>query len=394
MSCKNFDVIIVGGGMVGASLACALGDSRLKVAVVEGEATPLTWSRESYDIRVSAITRASQRYLEQLGAWTSMCAERVAPYGEMHVWDATGTGSIHFDAADLGEPDLGHIIENRVITKALVQRARSFGNVRWLCPAVPRRLFLRSDCAQLQLDDGTELRAQLLVGADGGRSWVRQQAGIRVGTQHYEQSALVTIVRTEMHHQNTAWQRFLPTGPLAFLPLTEGHSSIVWSTTEEQAGRLLELDDDAFKSELATAFEARLGAITELGPRAVFPLQGRHAEHYVRPHLALIGDAAHTIHPLAGQGVNLGFADSAALAEVILEAHAANKAIGAFKTLRRYERNRRGDNQLMLDSMDAFKRLFSNDNAGLSTLRNLGLDLVDRAGPVKQFFAARAMGLS
>ena len=380
--------------MVGASLACALGDSTLKIAVIEGEEAPLSWPPQGYDMRVSAITRASQRFLEQVGAWPAMCAERVAPYREMHVWDATGSGSIHFDAADVGEPDLGHIIENRVITKALVQRARSLGNVQWICPAVPRRLFLRSDCAQLQLDDGSELRAQLLVGADGGRSWVRQQAGIRVDTQHYQQSALVTTVKTERHHQHTAWQRFLPTGPLAFLPLTDGYSSIVWSTSPEEAERLLESNKDVFKAELEQAFDSRLGAITELGPRGVFPLKGRHAAHYVNAHLALIGDAAHTIHPLAGQGVNLGFADACALAEVILEAHAAKKAIGAFKTLRRYERNRRADNQLMLDSMDAFKRLFSNDNTGLSLLRNLGLDLVDRAGPVKQFFATRAMGLS
>lgn len=391
---ENYDVIIVGGGMVGASLACALGDSTLKVAVIEGEETPPTWPKEGYDIRVSAITRASQRLLEQLGAWPDMCAERVAAYSEMHVWDATGSGSIHFDAADVGEPNLGHIIENRVITKALVQRALSHDNVHWLCPAVPRRLFLRLGCAQLQLDDGRELHAALVVGADGGRSWVRQQAGIRVHTQHYQQSALVTTVKTEQHHQYTAWQRFLPTGPLAFLPLTDGYSSIVWSTTPEEAERLLESDDQVFKTELAEAFGSRLGAIIELGPRGVFLLKGQHVTHYVNAHLALIGDAAHTIHPLAGQGVNLGFADAAALADVILTAHAAKQPIGAFKTLRRYERNRRGDNQLMLDSMGAFKRLFSNDHAGLSTLRNLGLDLVDRAGPVKQFFAARAMGLS
>jgi 2-octaprenylphenol hydroxylase len=389
---NTFDIIIIGGGMVGASLACALGDSRLKVAVVEGEATPLTWPRASYDIRVSAITRASQHFFENLGVWEAMRAERVAAYGEMRVWDATGTGSIHFDAAEIGEPDLGHIIENRVITKALVQRARAFDNVRWLFPAAPQRLLLRTNHAQLQLADGSELRAELLVGADGGRSWIRQQVGIHVHTQHYEQSALVTTVKTERYHNDTAWQRFLPTGPLAFLPLTEGHSSIVWSTTPEEAERLLELGDEAFTNELEKAFESRLGAITELGPRAVFPLKGQHAEHYVLPHLALIGDAAHTIHPLAGQGVNLGFADAATLAEVILEAHAANKPIGAYKTLRRYERSRRGDNQLMLDSMDAFKRLFSNETPLLRTARNLGLDLTDRLPAVKRLFMSQALG--
>jgi len=202
------------------------------------------------------------------------------------------------------------------------------------------------------------------------------------------------LVKTSLPHQETAWQRFLPTGPLAFLPLTDNYSSIVWSTTPEKAQELLDLDETEFKTALANAFDHKLGDIIELGPRAAFPLKGQHAKHYVQPHLALVGDAAHTIHPLAGQGVNLGFADIRKLAEVILEDHKNGKAIGSFKTLRRYERARRGDNLLMLESMGAFKALFSNENTSLSNLRNLGLNITNKVAPAKHLFMRHAMGLS
>jgi len=393
MTTTDYDIVIIGGGMVGASLACALADSTLNIAVIEGHEPPAEWPADSFDIRVSAITRASENLFRRLGAWDEMAALRVQPYQAMEVWDATGSGHIHFEAAELGEPNLGHIIENRVITRALLARLRRHHNIDYRCPARPKRLMLRSDHAQLQLDDGHLLQSHLIVGADGAHSWLRQQAGITVEERHYGQTAVVTTVQTERHHQDTAWQRFLPTGPLAFLPLPEGRSAIVWSTSAEEAERLLALDDDAFMAELGEAFEHRLGAVTAVGPRGAFPLKGRHAKEYVRPHLALVGDAAHTIHPLAGQGVNLGLADVEELAAVVLDAHRARRPIGSFKTLRRYERARRGDNLLMLDAMGAFKALFSNDTPGLCELRNLGLDLADHSGPLKHFFVARAMGL-
>lgn len=394
ISLQKYDIVIIGGGMVGSAVACALGNSRLKIAIIESRKPDLAWSNEEFDIRVSAITRASQQLFEQLDVWDAMFADRVFPYSEMHVWDATGDGSIHFDCAEVGEPNLGHIIENRVITRALFQKAEQFNNVTLFCPAIPKRLALNSETAQLELEDGTILESMLLVGADGGQSWVRKQAGIEVATRVYNQHALVTNVKTSLPHQDTAWQRFLPTGPLAFLPMTNGFSSIVWSNTPEQAQELLELDDEAFKLRLADAFEHKLGDIVELGPRAVFPLKGQHAKHYVKPHLALVGDAAHTIHPLAGQGVNLGFADVIELAQVILESHRHRKDIGSFKTLRRYERSRRGDNLLMLESMGAFKTLFSNASPGLSKLRNLGLTITDNFTPAKNLFIRQAMGLN
>lgn len=393
ISRNKYDIVIIGGGMVGASLACALADSTLSIAVIEGLDPSGEWPADSFDIRVSAITRASESLFRRLGAWPAMAAMRVQSYEAMDVWDATGTGHIHFDAAELGEPNLGHIIENRVITLALLQRLRQHDNIDYRCPVKPKRLTLRSNHAQLQLDDGGLLQATLIIGADGAHSWLRQQAGIEVQERHYQQTAVVTTVQTEHHHEDTAWQCFLPSGPLAFLPLPEGRSSIVWSTSAEEAERLLALDNADFMSELGEAFMHRLGAVTDVGPRGAFPLKGRHAKEYVKPHLALVGDAAHTIHPLAGQGVNLGLADVEELVAVVLEAHCAQRPIGSFKTLRRYERARRGDNLLMLDAMGAFKRLFSNDDPGLREIRNLGLNLVDHAGPLKHFFMARAMGL-
>jgi 2-octaprenylphenol hydroxylase len=389
----HYDIIIVGGGMVGSALACALGDTPWRLALIEGRVPDNEWPADSFDLRVSAISRASQQLFEQLQVWSAMQAERVSPYQEMHVWDAGGNGSIHFDSADIGEPNLGHIIENRVITRALVQRAAQFDNIDIHCPAKPQHLDLQHGGGQLELDSGAILQAELIVGADGGQSWVRQHAGISVSTQDYQQSAVVANVRTEQPHRHTAWQRFLPTGPLAFLPLTDNVSSIVWSTTPQEAERLCALDSKAFRQELETAYASRLGRIVETGPRAHFPLRGQHASHYVKPHLALIGDAAHTIHPLGGQGVNLGFADVRALRQTLDAARQKGQAIGSLKTLRRYERSRRGDNLLMLEAMGVFKRLFSNTTPGLRQLRNLGLNLSDRANPLKHFFMSQAMGL-
>ena len=397
--------------MVGSALACSLGrglgaglESKanqppLKVAIIENHEPDYQWPKDSFACRVSAITRASQQLLESIGVWQAIADDRITPYGEMVVWDAGGTGSIHFDCAEVGEPNLGHIIENRIINKCLAQRAAEFDNIDIYCPASPRKLALNADKAQLELDGGEKLEAELIVGADGGNSWIRQQAGIEISMDDYEQTAVVANVKTALPHQHTAWQRFLPTGPLAFLPLSgsqdsDNHSSIVWSTTPSEAQRLCELTSAEFNSELETAFDHKLGAIVDSGLRASFPIKGRHAQQYVKPHLALIGDAAHTIHPLAGQGVNLGFADAKVLAQTILNAQHSSKPIGSFKTLRRFERSRRGDNLLMLEAMGVFKRLFSNNTPGLRELRSLGLNFADKTSPVKNLFMSYAMSLS
>ncbi|MCW9023278.1 MAG: UbiH/UbiF/VisC/COQ6 family ubiquinone biosynthesis hydroxylase, partial [Gammaproteobacteria bacterium] len=349
-------------------------------------------SDEGYDIRVSALTRATQNWLTQLGAWSYIEAMRLTPYRDMHVWDASGNGVIHFDSADIGEPDLGHIIENRVIVKGLHQRLEHIDNVDVLCPALSNALEFTENNVTLTLETKEQIKAKLIVAADGARSWVRQQADISVHGWDYDQDALVTWVQTEQHHQDTAWQRFQPDGPLAFLPLPNGISSIVWSTSPEHAKQLVDMDEKLFAEELASSFEYKLGAVTQVGPRAVFPLRFFETTAYVKPRLALVGDAAHLMHPLAGQGVNLGMADAAALSEVILEALANKSDIGDYRVLRRYERWRRADNRSMLLAMDSFKLLFSSDSGLVRRLRNTGLNMTDKLSPIKHLFMQVALG--
>lgn len=388
-----YDVIIVGGGMVGATLACALGNSPLRILLLEAGQTTQSWQGGEFENRVSAITRASQRIFETLGVWQGISARRISPFREMEVWDSEGSGRIHFDAADLAQSELGHIIENSAIQSALWERLPSYHNVETRTGVQIKAVNLEPDMARIQLVDGQQLQARLLVGADGGRSWVRDQVGIEVQGWSYGHHAIVATVQTELPHQETAWQRFLPTGPLAFLPLADGSSSIVWSTTPEQAEVLMGLDDADFATSLAQALGQRLGAVTKVGPRAAFPLTLRHAREYVRPRLALVGDAAHTIHPLAGQGVNLGLADVAVLAETLCEAARRQQDPGDMKFLRRYERWRRADNSLMIATMEGFKRLFGNQLPPVKWLRNFGLTLTHRLLPVKNSILRQAMGM-
>jgi len=388
----DYDVVIIGGGMVGTTLACALGDSDLKVAVVEARPAEMAWDADSVGMRCSAITAASQQIFTSLGAWESMAAMRVSPFREMQVWDAEGNGAVHFDSADIAQDKLGHIVENRVVQAALTRRIDDFDNVELLCPEMLEDQDTSGELAQLQLKERGTITARLVVGADGANSRVRQHAGIETNGWPYNQSGIVTMIRTELPHQETAWQRFMPTGPLAFLPLNNGCCSIVWSTSPENAEELLALSDEAFMTALSHASEQRLGNVIEVGPRGAFPLKRQHAETYIGNHLALIGDAAHAIHPLAGQGVNLGLLDAAALAEVLLDAHAKNKGIGAMHVLRRFERWRKGDNLIMMTAMDGFKKLFGSDELPLKWLRNEGLSITDKLPLVKNQIMLHAMG--
>ncbi len=392
---RTFDVVIVGGGIVGLTLACALGGSRLQVAVVDAHDPGEIKAGDAYDLRVSAISRASQEVFDHLHVWQGMRARRVSRYEHMHVWDATGSGMIHFDAAELGVDSLGHIIENRVVQAALLERLRQLDNVHWQCPVRVEGIDYQAERQHsiLRLEGGGTLEARLLVGADGANSRVREAAGIDIEQAPYHQKGVVCVVKSTKHHQFTAWQRFLPSGPLAFLPLGDGSCSIVWSACDEEADRLVALEEDAFCRELEQAFEFTLGRVEAVGPRAAFPLIRRHAQAYVRPGLALIGDAAHTIHPLAGQGANLGILDAASLAQVLVEADFNKQDFASYTTLRKFERWRRGENTLMMFSMSGFKNLFSNDKALLSLLRNAGLNLVNGMGPVKHKFMRHAMGL-
>ena len=390
---KHYDIIIVGGGMVGATLACGLAEEaeNLKIAVIDA-IEPKGWDINSYDMRVSAITRASQTLFRNIGVWEKIVEQRVSPYHDMFVWDEGGKGKLHFDSADMGEADLGHIIENRVIVKALYLRMQEFPQIELHCPAKLESIEFNQNEASLILEDKTELSASLVVAADGTRSWVRQQADIAVKGWDFDQAALVTTVKTEKYHQDTAWQRFLNTGPLAFLPLTEGYSSIVWSTSPEEAKRLTDLSEAEFAVELEQAFESKLGKVESVANRAVFPLRLFETLHYVKPRLALVGDAAHTIHPLAGQGVNLGLADVASLMDVVVEALNNKKDIGDLKVLRRYERWRRAENRSMLLAMDGLKKLFGSELPVVKDLRSLGLDITNNITPLKNLIMQQAMG--
>jgi 2-octaprenylphenol hydroxylase len=392
----DFDIIIVGAGMVGATLACGLAEEaeNLRIAVIDANVPNFDWDKDSYDMRVSAITRASQTIFKNIDVWEKIVEQRVSPYQDMFVWDAGGKGELHFDSADMGEADLGHIIENRVIVKALHQRIEELPAIKLFCPALLESIDFNDDKTELTLKDKTKLSANLVVGADGTRSWIRQHVDIAVKGWDFDQAALVTTVKTKKHHQDTAWQRFLSTGPLAFLPLTEGYSSIVWSTSPDEAKRLTEISESEFALELAQAFENKLGKIESVAGRAIFPLRLFETLNYVKARIALVGDAAHTIHPLAGQGVNLGLADVASLITVIVDALNDKKDIGDLKVLRRYERWRRADNRSMLVSMDGLKRLFGSELSAVKDLRSFGLDIVNKITPLKNLIMQKAMGLN
>jgi 2-octaprenylphenol hydroxylase len=387
----RYDVIIAGGGMVGLSLACALGKAGKKVAILEvGEIPPAFSASDEYAQRVVALNRASQVFLTHLGAWEKLHSWRVSRYEKMEVRDASGNGKVRFSAADLNEPDLGHIVENRLIQRALYECLNELDSVDWLNPVSMKNFVADEQDLIVTLGDGKVLTAQLLVGADGRFSKVREAAGILLKENDYQQLGIVAIVESELHHDFTARQRFLADGVLAFLPMQDGRCSIVWSAHRERAEELMGMDDESFATNLVEASEQRLGKVIRLGPRAAFPLIGTHTECYVKPRLALVGDAAHTIHPLAGQGVNLGFMDAAELAEVLTH---ASRDLGSLSVLRRYERARAGENLAMQKLMEGFQLLFINDNPPLVRLRNLGLGITQQLAPVKNEMMRYALGM-
>jgi 2-polyprenylphenol 6-hydroxylase len=385
------DVVIIGGGVVGATAACALAMQGLRVTIVEARKLESFDAHSDYDLRVSAISPGSELILRALGVWETIESMRAWPYREMHVWDAGGTGEIHFDCYEVNEPRLGYIVENRVIQSALIERMSHMDEVTWRCPAALLGFETTDKGVTVALESGQRIKAHLLVGADGQDSRVRRFAGIGFDARDYHQCALVTTVTTELPHADTAWQRFLNDGVLAFLPLAHGRCSIVWSTRKERARELAAMPEERFRSALADAFDYKLGRVLACSQNAVFPLRGGQAERYVSPRLALIGDAAHNIHPLAGQGANLGLTDAATLAEVLT---GTPRDIGSMRRLRRYERARRGDNLAMMLAMEGFKSLFGYQAPPLRWLRNAGLNLTNATAPVKRRIMRHAMGLS
>jgi 2-octaprenylphenol hydroxylase len=402
----DFDIIVVGAGMVGLSFALAMASSGLRLAMLDSRPPPATDDLcKGFDPRVSAITPASQHFLSSLGAWDGIEKRRCSAYTDMHVWDADGTGSIHFTASDIHAKELGHIVENSVILAALHERLALQDNIHLLAPVTLTALQLprlAGDAVHITLDDGRILSARLLVAADGANSKVRELAAFKTKEWDYEQHAIVTTVKTELCHRQCAIQRFMDAGTLAFLPLREDadspnegqhYSSIVWSVVPEYAQTLMALDDKPFAVALQGGIENRLGTVESVDKRLCFPLRQRHATDYVQPGVALIGDAAHTIHPLAGQGVNLGFQDASTLARELLQALARTHDIASLRTLRRYQRRCIGHNLGMMWIMEGFKRLFADQPLPLRWLRNVGMSGLDRASMLKHRLMRAAMGI-
>lgn len=403
---ETYQVVIVGGGMVGSALAAALANTEITIALIEPNTAqqppPADLSSNKlacaeFDTRVSAITAQSETLLTQLGVWGLISEQCKSPYQGMTVWDAEGTGEVNFNANELHVPCLGTIVENREIVWALQQLVEQASNITIIRDTVSH---IDNQDEQgltpIFLESGQALNTELLVGADGALSRIKQWGEFATSEWDYEHQALVATIELEQSHQRTAWQRFRPEGPLALLPLAAENDktcSIVWSTNEEECQQLLALDDEAFCQQLGLAFEHRLGQIVNVGPRAAFPLRQRHAKNYVVAGIALVGDAAHTIHPLAGQGVNLGFKDVTALSEELLRANKIGMPLGELSLLQRYQRRRQGDNLLMMAAMEGFKRLFAAEQPMIRLLRNQGMRLFNRASAVKQHVVMQAMGL-
>lgn len=377
--------------MVGAAVACGLGGSALKVAVLE-QAMPEPFSPEQpHDLRVSALSIASQKVLQSVGAWEGVTSRRLCPFRRMRVWESAG--DTEFNSEDIDYPELGFIVENRVTQLALLDRVKEFTNVELISPVKINQIDYRHEGSTLALDNGRVLEARLLVAADGGQSKVRQAAGLGVTSWDYEQHALVIYVETAYPQQDITWQRFVPSGPQAFLPLPGNYASLVWYNSPDEVKRLKALPEDSLIRELMETFPDCLGEINKVLGRASFPLKRQHAQHYVKQGVALVGDAAHMINPLAGQGVNIGLLDAAALVEVIVEASRQGRDIADASVLRRYESMRRNENLKMMTVMDMFYRFFSNDILPVKFFRNLGLGLAERVKPAKNKVMRAAMGL-
>jgi 2-octaprenylphenol hydroxylase len=403
---RDFDVVIVGGGAIGAAMAALLLARRQvspgRVAIVAAAAAPVepavaaaaSAAADEWDLRVFALSRASQRLLSLCGIWPLLPPQRMLAYERMCVWDARGTpqgpGSLTFDCAEIGEPNLGFIVEGRALLRGCAQAAAAAGAV--FIEATVEHVGIDDAEARVRLHDGRDLRGKLLIAADGTASKTRDLLGIGAAGHAYHQDALVAHVRTHRAHGNTAWQRFLPAGPLAFLPLPDGRSSIVWSVPRAEAARLRALDAPAFGAALQEASGDVLGAVELTTPVASFPLQLQYALEYARPRAVLLGDAAHAVHPLAGQGLNLGLLDCASLADV-LAGTPDPAALGEYRQLRRYERRRKSENLLAATALDGLERLFSHPDTGLARLRMAGLDAIGKMPYVRRKLAQRALGL-
>lgn len=405
---QHYDVLVVGGGMVGATIACGLGQQGIRVAVFDqAEPSPLP-ADALPELRVSALSTASEAILRQLGAWPYMQSMRMTPYRRMAVWEKlhfplgkaidSRANRVVFDAQQINHSQLGFIVENRVTQSGLLEAIKSCPSVSFFCPVNIRKIHTSSASPMIELSDGRRFSGDLLVGADGADSRVRQSAGLAMEQRDYEQQCLVATVEIAGGCQDITWQAFTPTGPEAFLPLPDingkSYGSIVWYNHPERIRQLLALSNEAFIEALETTFPSELPEIIQLHQRGAFPIARRHVTEYFRQGVVLAGDAAHTINPLAGQGVNLGLQDAAWMIEILVDALRAGENPGSTEVLARYEKARRSENALMMSTMDAFYHTFSNQSKPLQLLRNLGLTVAGKLSPAVNQVMKYAMGLS
>lgn len=398
MNRRRLDVAVVGGGVVGAACALSLAKLGLEVALIEGR-EPAHWSAGTPDLRVYAFAPDNAVLLDGLGVWDSVRGARAQAYRRMRVWDASGGGELSFDVDMLGRDQLGWIVENNLLADRLWAALTATG-VRLLCPARvesmeqdPSTSSGQATGVRLRLDDGTRVEAQIAIAADGADSTLRQLAGLQVSTHDYQQRGVVAFVETEKPHELTAWQRFLPGGPLAFLPFVDGRSSIVWTLPNDEADRVLALKDEAFDRELTGAFESRLGQVHVISTRAAFPLRRQLADAYVSGKVLLVGDAAHVVHPLAGQGVNLGLRDVARLRDSIADAQSRRVDWSSAHRLARWSRECRSENAAAAYAFDGINRVFSNDEMHATLLRGFALGLAGKLPPLANLFWRKASGL-
>ena len=390
---ERFDIIIVGGGLLGDTAACILANADIKVALLNAFEPEREWPEDSTDVRVSALTRASQNILQAIDVWPAMVKRGVSPYYQMRVYDGVAHGELHFDSADSEFDQLGHIVENRITIASLWDKLESLPSASIICPVKVKSIQATEKGWRLFQQDGSSYDAGLVIAADGRDSALRSMLGIETSGWPYQQDGLVATVSTQRSHHNTAWQRFLPEGPLAFLPLANGQCSIVWTLATETANEYLQLNDTDFLEALEQASSGILGKMLAVGPRAAFPLRFQYAKKYIDKHFALVGDAAHAMHPLAGQGANAGLLDAATLAELIIAAQKAGRSISSQVLLRRYERWRKGDNLSMMLSLDMLNRIYRNPIDPITKLRSAGMNWIDRNLWIKNMCNRYAMGL-
>lgn len=396
MNRRHLDIAVVGGGVVGAACALSLAKLGLEVALVEGR-EPAHWSAGTPDLRVYAFAPDNAALFDGLGVWDSVSGARAQAYRRMRVWDASGGGELSFDADLLGRDQLGWIVENNLLSDRLWAALPAAG-VRLHCPARVESMeqgdaSTDASGVRLRLDDGTRLEARLAIAADGADSTLRQLAGLQVSAHDYRQRGVVAFVETEKPHEQTAWQRFLPSGPLAFLPFVDRRSSIVWTLPNEEADRVLALQEDAFGRELTSAFEARLGEVRAVSRRVAFPLRRQLADAYVSGKVLLMGDAAHVVHPLAGQGVNLGLRDVARLRDAIADAQSRRADWSSPHRLARWARECRSENAAAAYAFDGINQLFSNDEMHATLLRGFALGMAGKIPPLAALFWRKASGL-